>query len=189
MATRKEKSAATRQKLLDATMQLIHQGKLENIRVEDITEAAGVAKGTFYVYFDSKTDIIHELELAYMPDIMRFSVERTDNVPECLGLYMRFFLKLIMDFSLELFRSEMKLELDGEKGTMISHNRELFRKILTEGGYRDNPELETCIASLSAYLHGLALEWVTSNGTVNPDDVFLAGGNTLISGLLSGLEK
>ena len=189
MATRKEKSAATRQKLLDATMQLIHQGKLENIRIEDITETAGVAKGTFYVYFDSKTDIIHELELAYMPDIMRFSVEQTDNVPESLALYMRFFLKLIMDFSLELFRSEMKLELDGEKGTMISHNKELFHRILTEGGYRETPELEICVTTLSAYLHGLSLEWLTSNGKVNPDEIFLASGNTLISGLLSGLEK
>ena len=48
---RKEQSLKTRQKILDIASKLVAKKGLDNLNVEDITEACGVAKGTFYIYF------------------------------------------------------------------------------------------------------------------------------------------
>jgi len=53
-----KKSEITREKLLTAAHQLFHDKGFENISVREITEAAGVSKGTFYLYFETKFDIL-----------------------------------------------------------------------------------------------------------------------------------
>ena len=47
--------------LLNAAEKLMAKKGYEKTKVEDITSEAGVAKGTFYVYFKSKEDILFEL--------------------------------------------------------------------------------------------------------------------------------
>lgn len=56
-ATKGEK---TKQKLFDTAFNLFNQYGLENITVDRIVEKAGVAKGTFYIYFESKDVLIAE---------------------------------------------------------------------------------------------------------------------------------
>jgi len=55
------------------------------VTVSEITEAAGVSKGTFYVYFESKTELIAQLREVVIAD-HRLQMEKaiTDNSP--LGL-------------------------------------------------------------------------------------------------------
>jgi AcrR family transcriptional regulator len=53
------KSAAERRhELLEAASEVLRARGASETRVEDITTRAGVAKGTFYRYFDSKEDIV-----------------------------------------------------------------------------------------------------------------------------------
>lgn len=51
----------TRQRLLDAAMQVIAQKGAESTSVEDLVAAAGVARGTFYNYFPTVDDLVHAL--------------------------------------------------------------------------------------------------------------------------------
>ncbi|MEM6996930.1 MAG: TetR/AcrR family transcriptional regulator [Myxococcota bacterium] len=51
----------TRNKLLDAAEQVFGQEGYERASIVDITRSAGVAQGTFYVYFESKKSIYLEL--------------------------------------------------------------------------------------------------------------------------------
>ncbi len=51
----------TKDTLLEETENLIISNGYNNIRVEDITKASEVAKGTFYLYFKTKDDIFLEL--------------------------------------------------------------------------------------------------------------------------------
>ena len=50
-----------REELLDTALELFSTGGYERTSVEQITEAVGVAKGTFYHYFDSKQDLLGQL--------------------------------------------------------------------------------------------------------------------------------
>jgi AcrR family transcriptional regulator len=56
------KPAETRRaELLAAATRLFEERGFEEVTVADITEAAGVAKGTFYLYFDSKEALLDAL--------------------------------------------------------------------------------------------------------------------------------
>lgn len=59
--TRKQRKAATRAALRDAARRCFETRGLAATGVADITEAAGVAHGTFYVHFKSKEALLDEL--------------------------------------------------------------------------------------------------------------------------------
>jgi AcrR family transcriptional regulator len=55
------RGAATRQRLLDAAEEVFSGLGYHEASIVKITEAAGVAQGTFYLYFASKQEIFEEL--------------------------------------------------------------------------------------------------------------------------------
>lgn len=54
------KGERTRQRLFDAAMHLIAEKGYDSVTVEEICQAAQVAKGTFYIYYPTKDDIVAE---------------------------------------------------------------------------------------------------------------------------------
>lgn len=50
--------APTRERLLAAGLQLAQVGALSALRVDEVVNAAGVAKGTFYVHFATREDFL-----------------------------------------------------------------------------------------------------------------------------------
>ena len=77
---RRLRPEARRVELLEAALSVLRsQGPL-NARVEDVTEAAGTAKGTFYLYFSSWEDMLVEVRAhilsKYISEMQkRFTVE------------------------------------------------------------------------------------------------------------------
>ena len=69
MTKRQEQTLITRQKLVDAAENLLKKNGFNALSVEDITNAAGVAKGTFYIYFKHKEDIVAEICRGYFKEI------------------------------------------------------------------------------------------------------------------------
>ena len=61
---------ATREKLLQAAEREFGARGFHAVGISDLTRTAGVALGTFYVYFDSKEEIFRAL-VAYMSDLTR----------------------------------------------------------------------------------------------------------------------
>ncbi|MCB9594594.1 MAG: helix-turn-helix transcriptional regulator [Sandaracinaceae bacterium] len=57
----KQKRARRRQTILDAALRVFSAKGYHQTRIADIIEEASIARGTFYLYFDSKTAIFHEL--------------------------------------------------------------------------------------------------------------------------------
>ena len=66
------RGARTRQELLDAAEQVFGKRGFEKASIQEITRQAGVALGTFYVYFPHKEAIFIELvdELGLRPETM-----------------------------------------------------------------------------------------------------------------------
>ncbi|VXC39479.1 Bacterial regulatory s, tetR family protein [Arthrobacter sp. 9AX] len=58
---RPARTSATRQKLFDASMELIGERGAAGVTVDEIAAAAGVSKGTVYYNFGSKSDLIAQL--------------------------------------------------------------------------------------------------------------------------------
>lgn len=56
--TRKEKAAETKRKIFETAVRLIKESGYNNVTISEICRAAGVAKGSFYVHYNSKEDIV-----------------------------------------------------------------------------------------------------------------------------------
>ena len=59
-----------RQELMDAAVKVFKEKGIAKSTIADITEAAGVAKGTFYLYFDSKEHLLGALKEQFVGEII-----------------------------------------------------------------------------------------------------------------------
>ena len=57
---RKLQAIETKQKIFEATMELIEEKGIENVQIEDISRKANVSMGLFYKYFANISDVITE---------------------------------------------------------------------------------------------------------------------------------
>ena len=51
MGKREDQALQTKNKIIEAAKKLIIENGFDNVSVDDITKLAGVAKGSYYVYF------------------------------------------------------------------------------------------------------------------------------------------
>ena len=79
---RTARGEATRQRLLEAAEALFGQRGYHATGVTDITRAAGVAQGTFYLYFPGKEEIFRELVRHLSHELRRRLAEATDGLGE-----------------------------------------------------------------------------------------------------------
>jgi AcrR family transcriptional regulator len=63
---RRQPPDVRREQLLDAAEQVLVQRGLRATTVADVAEAAGVAKGTMYLYYESKDDLLAGLRSRYL---------------------------------------------------------------------------------------------------------------------------
>ncbi len=116
MARRPDPNA--RIKLLSAAEAVFGERGLADAKVEEITEHAGVAKGTFYLHFESKEDAFRVLVEAMVARLARYLDDLPGDCPSCCDLQQ--FLDLWVTNDVEIF-------------SFIWQNRGLMR-LLFEGG-------------------------------------------------------
>ncbi|MFZ5597031.1 MAG: TetR/AcrR family transcriptional regulator [Bacillota bacterium] len=56
-----KKNEMTRQKILDASVEIFFEKGFLDARVDDISNKAGISHGTFYIYFKNKRDVLWDL--------------------------------------------------------------------------------------------------------------------------------
>lgn len=71
-----KKHSDRRTEILDASERLFYKKGYGNCTINDILKSIGIAKGTFYHYFDSKEEVLDEIIDRYRDMI----VERAENV-------------------------------------------------------------------------------------------------------------
>mgnify|MGYP001447775575 CR=1 FL=1 len=78
LTTRQQNALITKQSLYDAAIALFLEKGYENVKIEEITQAANVAKGTFYIYFDSKKNLLYhsfdQFDSMYLDIYKRFAI-------------------------------------------------------------------------------------------------------------------
>jgi AcrR family transcriptional regulator len=80
MVRERKAPAARRADLIDAALRLFTEKGLEETAVSDIVAAAGVAQGTFYLYFESKADLVNQVVVHISGQIVE-GVERLADEP------------------------------------------------------------------------------------------------------------
>ncbi len=66
-----QENAERRSRILDAASRLIYAKGYESMSVQDVLDAAGISKGAFYHYFDSKQDLLEAFVGRLTDDALR----------------------------------------------------------------------------------------------------------------------
>lgn len=173
MATNRQQAAReTRRKLVDAAKRIISEKGLSNTSVDEITEACGVAKGTFYTYFKRKEDIVFELSGEMFGEILLAAKERPGTALQKLEYYMVCFSGYIEKSSLKLAQEWVKnsaapdLCADGKKKLEqdIADMRELLLSFTQSGELCADAPVDLLARTLTEALYGQMLCWCMSGG-------------------------
>jgi len=92
-AFKEEEKEKIRAKLLEAGRSCFLRYGLKKTTIEDVVGPAGIAKSSFYLFFESKEALYAQIMLDELPAMMRrladASYEKTDNAREALVLLMK----------------------------------------------------------------------------------------------------
>jgi AcrR family transcriptional regulator len=106
---RARKRANTSQAIVDATMTLVRDRALSDVSVEEISEAAGVARRTFFRYFPTKEDVIldpRRVDRAYAIDALTVPRPEVDDIDRVMGV-----LAELQRRAFAVFRPEHQLDV------------------------------------------------------------------------------
>lgn len=169
MTKRKLQAIRTKNKILETALPMIKAKGFANVTVDEICMAAGVAKGTFYHYFESKEKIfgntgimLDDLELNNL--LNNDHISSLDKIFFVVDEYMRFVKNQGIDITRQLFKAFLDgNDIYNEKTTGI----DILLNIINEGIERKefNSDLTTQeIADLIlSYSTGLVVYWCNSN--------------------------
>ena len=172
---RKEQGEATKKKLFETAQRLFVEYGVDNVSVDNIVEAAGVARGTFYVHFESKDALISSLIIDYVDkvdmDYEAFLKTLPPDAPSAdilLALAGRISDVIEHSLGFDNMRTLYKVQLTGAKHMKAasSYNRalyELFEAVLETGYNRGEFHMLLPAGELSRHLilamRGLVYEW------------------------------
>jgi len=100
LGRRERKKEETRQRIFQAALELFKQKGFEATTVDDITERADVAKGTFFNYYPRKESVVFDLCFEHLTDVENHSqdvgqkplpavAQIVERMRYAAGLYMK----------------------------------------------------------------------------------------------------
>ena len=116
--------------LLENGLRILQAGGFNATSVQDITEAAGVPKGSFYNHFDSKEALGADAVVRYMENAGAFEVVLHDKSLAPLVRLRRYFEGLIEERTANDFRGGCLLVSFGAE---LSDHSELIRTTVSQG--------------------------------------------------------
>lgn len=172
---RKEKALITKNKIYESAEQLFHQHGFENVNIDDIVKHAGVAKGSFYVHYESKdvlislliNDYVNKVDTDYKTylDSMALNTKADEII---LSLAGKIADVITNDIGHENMRLLYKTQLAKDAGTKatMNYNRELYKMfydILQKGieqkAFRAEISAEATARQFMLIYRGLTYEW------------------------------
>lgn len=77
---RQKKNKLTQQRIMDAFVKLVNEKGFNNLTVSNITRTAKLSRGTFYIYYLDKYDVLEKIEtylLTNMEKLMQNNIDKT----------------------------------------------------------------------------------------------------------------
>ena len=178
LTNRQKAAMETRKRLLIAARKLLYDKDFSEITVADIAKEAGVAVGSFYVYFKRKEDIVEGLEdydFYHLAEIVNGMTGK--GILDRLAYYCHEFMKGIEDYGLEITRQWIRNNVAPQRmcyskgnDTKYTFDVRTLQSILQEGVTCGLLKPETPVDDLALFinaeLYGLMLAWCMSNGAV-----------------------
>lgn len=181
MNKRQQSAQNTRKKLIQAALKLLKEKGLKAINVEEITKEAGVAKGTFYIYFKRKEDIILEYSRAPFKEIAdELKNMQGSDLIEKLTRYFYRFMECVEFHGINICREWIKDVIDpnninnSQDGAKWIYDFEMLKEILETAvqnkELKENTPVELLTHLIISQLYGMMTCWCMSDGKFEPLD-------------------
>lgn len=171
--SRKEKALATKARLYAAADALFTQYGFDEVSVDRIVEEAGVAKGTFYVHFESRdsllealiSDFVERVDVDYQAFIDTFppDMPAADMLLRLVEKIMDVILNII---GMARMKALYRAQLANLSHAGIGYNRMLYKTImevlakgLQSGEFASELTLEVLANHLILTMRGIIYEW------------------------------
>ncbi|MFD1417844.1 TetR/AcrR family transcriptional regulator [Companilactobacillus keshanensis] len=173
MTKREIATAVTRENIIETAESLLQQKGYEKMSVSDITRASGVAKGTFYNYFNKKEDIIFELNKRHMSDLSDQITKFSQQDPaESIRNYLSNFLQTIVNSQVNMARQWVRFVTASQNQEKWQYDNELLKRLLQRlidnGKLKLNTPIEELSLLLITEVYGIIFSWCISPETVQP---------------------
>ena len=198
MSPRPDVSEERKDQIVNAAEEVFTQKGLDNARMDDIAEETGLSKGTLYLYFKSKDDLIaavldrifqREFRAFENIDLSTISATDaiwifTDTVIKDIKIILRL-MPIAYEFLALAFRNKVV-----QKALKIYVNQymEIFSPVIQRGietgEFRQVDVKEVGIA-IGAIVEGTLLLWIYDNSMVEPEKHIRSGMKLLLEGLLA----
>ena len=159
--TRINKSNENKKRIIEVAIKLINEKGFDNVSVSEITKAAGVSKGAFYIHFESKEDLI-EKQINYYYDDLK--LDDSYSTYERLEHFLIKSIDHIVDSGLKMAQEWFShLALGSEYGNIkLAYDKEYIESLAGQ-------KVEEVV---SVYYGALNL-WCFTNGNINPQKIVL----------------
>jgi AcrR family transcriptional regulator len=167
----------TKEKLLESAEKLITEKGFANVSVEDITKDCKVAKGSFYVYFKKKEDIITEIGYRSFKNLKDDIDKMTDkDILYKLRYYIVNFMQNIEQSGIEICRQWTKNVLNPKdvcaEQTKLEFDILTLKSILSSnvenGELCENTPVDELTYLINSQLYGMMTCWCMSDGSFEP---------------------
>lgn len=174
MTNRQLAAQQTKKKLMEACKELITKKGLAATSVDEITEACGVAKGTFYTYFKRKEDIVFALSEGMFGEILENAKKAPGGAVQKLTNYFVNFSDYIEKGGVKLAQEWVKNVADPDLcdngGTQKLANdlrdmRALLDHLAQTGAIKADAEREELAKELVELAYGQMLCWCMNGGS------------------------
>jgi len=166
-----------RDEFVDTARKLFTERGIEATSVDDIVGAAGVAKGTFYLYFKSKAELVTQVVSALLDDLESRISRALSGAPQDAPTKLRLVIKTQVEFVLEnrklaaLLWSDRPADVtddmrDKAAGVTSALYERIIRTGMLQANYRE-VDARLAAAVLSGILAVLVREVLDADGSAD----------------------
>ena len=199
--SRKERSAETKNKIYTSADLLFSSHGFETINVDDIVKHAGVAKGSFYVHFESKdaliatliNDYVKKVDIDYKSYLQSLPLDMPsyDVILSLVGKIAEVITEVIGCINMRLLY-KIQLGENVKTNALIDYNRDLYKmfyEVINKG--LDQHEFQSVFSAEEIARHfvaayrGLTFEWCIRYPDLDLKEQALRHFKILLSGINS----
>ncbi|OYD07848.1 TetR family transcriptional regulator [Paludifilum halophilum] len=186
-----------KKRIVEQSILLFERKGFSETSIQDVVEALGVTKGTFYYYFSSKEQLLRDIHLMYIDDLLTLQEQIIENPETSYRTKLSETVKLLVTQikvtgrPARVFHREM-MHLKPESASTVKQKRRLFRfniQKIIESGVETGEFRKDLQADLVAFailgMCNWSYNWFHPNGSVTDEELAEAYMETLLNGMVN----
>ncbi|WP_130863201.1 TetR/AcrR family transcriptional regulator [Bacilliculturomica massiliensis] len=194
LTTRQQNALITKKTIYDTAISLFLKNGYENVKIEEITRAANVAKGTFYIYFESKKELLYHTfdELDKVYEVAYEKIDHSAPFGEQIVTFLTTAYESHNHMVKELARALYHNSVLEKDPKLLSPSRTMFKLIkeivkagLAAGELNDQYDADFYLGLIRTQIAGIDYCWIVSSDDLNFSDFTQKNIYALTQGLLN----